>query len=67
MNVFTSSSSKYSDKIQAGRIAQNIKLKGLCERCGKNPAQHRHHPDYSKPSEVQLVCTKCHGEIHSGR
>jgi hypothetical protein len=24
----------------------------------------RHHPDYSKPFEVELLCRKCHGAAH---
>ncbi len=53
------------EKVRAKILAQtHIELKGLCERCNKVPAQHRHHPDYSKPLYVQLVCNKCHREIH---
>ena len=51
--------------LRAKTLAQtHIKLEGDCERCEKVPAQHRHHPDYSKPLYVQLVCNKCHREIH---
>ena len=55
---------KYKNRTKARRKAKDIDLKGLCEVCRKNPAQHRHHPDYSKPLQVQLLCTKCHGDIH---
>jgi len=56
------------EKNRARQIARdNIKLEGLCEICKVNPTQHRHHPDYSKPLQVQLVCNKCHGEIHNGK
>ena len=46
------------------KAGRHIKIEGLCERCGKVPAEHRHHPDYSKPLYVKLVCNKCHREIH---
>ncbi len=46
------------------KVEKKIKIKGLCEKCQVRPAQHRHHPDYSKPLYVQLVCNKCHREIH---
>ena len=32
----------------------------LCQRCNKKLATERHHKDYSKPLEVELLCTKCH-------
>lgn len=32
----------------------------LCTRCGIALATDKHHPDYSKPLEVQFVCEKCH-------
>ncbi len=41
-----------------------VKLEGLCTICKKNKAQDRHHPDYSKPKEVILVCKQCHKDIH---
>ncbi|KKM69050.1 hypothetical protein LCGC14_1454700 [marine sediment metagenome] len=47
------------------KVERKIKIEGLCVRCKKVPAQHRHHPDYSKPLLVQLICRKCHKEIHS--
>jgi hypothetical protein len=31
-----------------------------CERCGSTERLHRHHPDYSKPEEIIVVCAKCH-------
>jgi len=41
-----------------------IKLEGLCQDCGKVPATKRHHDDYSKPLEVDLLCHDCHAERH---
>ena len=42
-----------------------IKIKkGLkCEMCKNNPAEERHHTDYSKPLEVILLCKKCHAKL----
>lgn len=34
-----------------------------CERCGaRDVLLHAHHEDYSKPLEVEWLCTGCHGE-----
>lgn len=33
-----------------------------CQGCGKRKKLEAHHPDYSKPLEVQWLCTPCHGE-----
>lgn len=53
------------EKLRARTLAQtHIKLEGLCEKCQVRPAEHRHHPDYSKPLFVKLLCHKCHREIH---
>ena len=43
--------------LKMGRI-----IKGEnCEHCGQKIKLEMHHPDYSKPLEVQWLCTKCHG------
>jgi predicted nucleic acid-binding Zn ribbon protein len=31
-----------------------------CSRCGSRDRLQRHHPDYSKPTEVQILCQACH-------
>ena len=55
---------KYPERNKARHLAQRkIELKGLCEICKINPAQHRHHKDYSKPLDVILICKGCHNKI----
>lgn len=36
----------------------------LCDLCKTNIATQRHHPDYSKPLEVKLLCCECHLKEH---
>ena len=35
-----------------------------CSHCGGAGA-HRHHPDYSRPTEIVWLCTGCHGREHA--
>jgi len=48
------------------RAQRNIKIPPgkLCEICKKNLATQRHHPDYSKPLDIVMLCTKCHVNLH---
>lgn len=48
-----------SEAIRAGRL-----VKQPCERCGKADKVIAHHPDYSKPLEVQWLCSRHHAEAH---
>lgn len=38
-------------------------VKQPCQVCG-DPKSQAHHDDYSKPLEVQWLCSKHHGERH---
>ena len=52
-----------SNAIRDGRMIKP----GRCQRCGKNGNSSEiqaHHPDYSKPLEVEWLCRACHGEAH---
>lgn len=31
-----------------------------CQKCGGTHRLQRHHPDYSKPEEVEILCQPCH-------
>jgi hypothetical protein len=37
----------------------------ILSECPHDGKKHRHHPDYDKPSEVMLLCRKCHSAEHS--
>ena len=42
-----------------------ISIKGQkCSICGVTKNIERHHPDYSKPLEVQFLCHECHTIFH---
>lgn len=45
--------------IQAG----SLKVRP-CERCGFGIGVQAHHEDYSKPLDVNWLCTRCHGKRH---
>ncbi len=53
------------EKVKAQWVAQaNIPLPETCERCGKSGDLHRHHPDYTKPLLVMILCPLCHKAAH---
>jgi len=54
---------KFPEKIKARDIANQkieITIYKLCERCNIEFAKERHHNNYSKPLDVELLCRKCH-------
>lgn len=46
--------------ITAGKIVKP----DACVDCGANGIIHGHHPDYSKPLEVEWLCEPCHRTRH---
>jgi hypothetical protein len=36
----------------------------ICKHCGVRGLLHKHHPDYSKPLDVVVLCPKCHKQVH---
>ena len=57
---------KNPEKVRAwGQAGWKNIVVGICQKCNEKPARDRHHPDYNKPKEVQLVCRKCHWGIHN--
>lgn len=49
-----------NNAIRDGKI---IKPK-VCSACNKERRLHGHHDDYSKPLEVEWLCTPCHKDHH---
>lgn len=68
---------KKGDKAWRNRNPERVKMysqvrkiikipKGtICCKCDERLADSRHHPNYNKPFEVELVCNKCHCKIHT--
>lgn len=49
--------------VEAGRLV----FPSVCSKCGKGTKGERlnkHHPDYSKPFDVIVLCPKCHKQVH---
>jgi len=49
---------KYHAAIMMQKYPEKIKILRECPH--KNKKRDRHHPDYSKPFEVELLCRPCH-------
>lgn len=46
--------------IKRGEIVRKYQ----CEECGRRGTTYEHHEDYSKPLEVEELCTACHRRRH---
>lgn len=55
-------------KFKAQKIARRkIPLENSCAKCGATEDLARHHPDYSKPLEVVILCRDCHNQLHNAQ
>ncbi len=54
--------SAVSNAVRDGRLT-----KQPCEVCGATTKVEAHHPDYSKPLDVQWLCFRHHREVHGNR
>lgn len=71
----------HTGRSAATRLTALARSEGICERCGKNPAQHIHHAERMKTKRTTLakiasdkdqreqataLCKECHLEAHHG-
>lgn len=53
-------------KQSARKAAQRSVKTEKCEMCGAVGVKlNRHHTDYLKPTDVQILCAKCHARVHT--
>lgn len=50
-------------KATARKRAQRAIPLTECENCGSRKNLQRHHPDHSKPLDVQILCQACHTAV----
>ncbi len=61
---------KFPEKSRAKAWVSVNKLRGkivypdVCPKCGSSGKIHAHHPDYSKPKEIEFMCAQCHKDEH---
>lgn len=58
-------------QVMARRVAHNP---SKCSKCGRKAGQwpqknglHRHHDDYSKPTDIIMLCPSCHATVHANQ
>lgn len=49
-----------NNALKTGRVQKSL----VCEFCGSRDSLTAHHPDYSKPFNVNWLCTSCHRLLH---
>jgi hypothetical protein len=49
-------------------LAGKVVKPNACTACGTTERRiHGHHSDYSKPLQVEWLCTVCHADLHAAR
>ena len=68
-NIIKKSATKNRERVNARAIVNNAIYRGylnkpsVCENCNKSSSRiEGHHTDYSKPLEVQWLCSGCHAD-----
>ena len=63
--------SRPNDEKKKARMLLNVAVRdgridkpACCEECGAVGPVYGHHPDYSKPYDVEWLCSLCHGKRH---
>jgi hypothetical protein len=59
---------KYPERIKATNMANSlikINTNDKCKLCGCKYHLEKHHADYTKPLRVDILCRKCHKNMHS--
>lgn len=60
---------RHKDKILARNKAwsryRKIVGQQICGICGSKENVEMHHPDYSRPRDVQWLCKRCHEALHA--
>ena len=54
--------SAFSRAIREGRLVRP----SACSGCGGEKRVEGHHPDYSRPLDVEWLCRQCHAARHAG-
>jgi hypothetical protein len=50
----------FKEAVRQGKIVRP----SICPKCGNEGRIHAHHHDYTKPLEVEFLCSSCHGKQH---
>lgn len=58
----TQARSKLKHAVKMGLLIRPSK----CQACGEEKKVEGHHPDYTKPLEVEWMCHRCHCRTHHG-
>jgi len=56
----------FPEILKAHNVARYIKIpkNSICEICGSPNNLEKHHPDYSDPYLIQILCKDCHTRLH---